>query len=120
MIETMTQDDFLAELRRRFGEDPMNWAFRCPNCGDVATGQDWRDALDRLGSNKPASSFLGQCCIGRVALDLNGDRSKPERGCDWAAYGLFRGPLAVTTAEGKTLWAFPIAEAPTTTTNKDH
>ncbi|MBB0232555.1 VVA0879 family protein, partial [Streptomyces calidiresistens] len=42
---TLTQAELLAEARAAFGNDPLTWAFRCPNCGDVATGQDFRHAL---------------------------------------------------------------------------
>lgn len=96
---TLTQAEFLAEAKAAFGDDPMAWAFRCPNCGDVATGQDFRDALtehprEHNGEPMTASSVLGQECIGRTLGALEGQAKKwTGRGCDWAAYGLFRGPV---------------------------
>lgn len=116
---TMTQDELVAEMRRRFGADPMRWAFACPSCGDVATGLDFRTALaerprtSRDGSPTMASDLLGQECIGRVlgALEERRQEDWKGRGCDWCAYGLFRGPLRVTLPNGKAVHSFHIAEA---------
>ena len=114
----MAQAEMVAELKARFGDDPMAWAFRCPRCGDVATGQDFRDALARHprkhgGADVVDSDVLGQECIGRTfgtlgvpADDWNG------RGCDWTAYGLFHGPLEIVMPDGRSVWGFPIADAP--------
>lgn len=106
----LTQAQLVAEAKARFGPDPYAWAFACPHCGDVATGADFRDALDarpatgRDGTPLTASSLLGQECIGRRS-------ATPDRGCDWAAYGLFCGPWKITTPDGKTMWSFPLAPA---------
>jgi hypothetical protein len=62
----MTQAELLQLLQDRFGLDPLAWAFVCPECGDVASGEDFRQAL----------------------------REHPEK-CNWCAYGLFPGPLEV-------------------------
>lgn len=107
----ITQDELVRELRDRCGDDPMRWAFQCPNCKDVATGQDFHDALAESGGN--ASDHLGQECIGRRlgALTRSAEPYR-GRGCDWAAYGLFRGPWLVTLPDGKEIGCFPIADAP--------
>ena len=68
-----THEEWLAEGKRLFGEDFTKWRFKCPKCGHVATGQDFKDA-----GLKP--DIMYSCCIGRF---------KPGVGCDWAAYGLF-------------------------------
>lgn len=114
----LTQDELHDLLVERFGDDPMRWAFRCPQCGDVATGQDMRDALAanpltrKDGTSLTASDVLGQQCIGRLIGAL---RVKAEeysgRGCDWCSFGLFHGPWFVTTPEGKDIPCFPVAEA---------
>jgi hypothetical protein len=102
----LTQDELLAELLAQFGDDPMNWAFQCPSCDTVTTGQDLRDALkahprtNRNGEKTVTSDLLGQECIGRT---------DPDQGCNWAAYGLFRGPWEVTLNDGESMWCFPIA-----------
>ena len=96
----LTQDELRAELEERFGPDPMEWAFVCPHCGDVATGGDFRRALDSRGQvGESVSARLGQICIGRVLgiLDLPAREAHlwTGRGCDWTAFGLFRGPWIV-------------------------
>lgn len=90
-----TQAELLAEATRRFGDDRKRIAFVCPSCKDVASIQDFIDA----GAD-PA--LAGQECIGRSlgALSPTAKRNKygqgvGSRGCDWCAYGLFRGPWAI-------------------------
>lgn len=88
----LTQDELMAEATRLFGDDPKKFAFECPHCKDVATIQDFIDA------GKPDAA--GQHCIGRELGALT--KGKYDgRGCDWAAYGLFRGPWEIVLpAEG--------------------
>lgn len=68
-----TADSWRAEGKRLFGEDFTNWRFKCPHCGRITKGQEFKD----LGA--PLNAMY-QECIGRY------DKS---RGCNWAAYGLF-------------------------------
>jgi hypothetical protein len=99
-----SQEELRDEARHRFGDDPKMWAFVCPACGDVATVQDFIDAGDANAAK------AGQECIGRSLGALGRDakrdrkgimRAPGGRGCDWAAYGLFHGPWAITLpAEG--------------------
>lgn len=58
---------------RLFGADTAKWRFKCPRCGRVTTGQEFKEA-------GATPNDMYQCCIGRF------DNSK---GCDWAAFGLF-------------------------------
>lgn len=116
---TLTQTELLDLLHERFGDDPMAWAFQCPHCRDIATGQDFRDALAANprtrddGTSVTASAILGQECIGRTLGALRGAADEwTGRGCDWTAYGLFHGPVTVTTDGGHTMHAFPVAPAP--------
>jgi hypothetical protein len=109
-----TQDELVAELKRRFGDDPMDWAFRCPSCGDVANGRDFKAALaaspDEKLSKSTASEHLGQICIGRLLGALRKDQKRyAGRGCDWAAFGLFRGPEFVVAPDGHEIACFAIA-----------
>jgi hypothetical protein len=115
----LTQEQLLAEAAERFGKDPMDWAFRCPHCGDVATGHDFKDALTSQprkhsnGDTVLASDLVGQECIGRSLGALQGaGQGEAARGCDWAAYGLFRGPWEIVLQDGRSMWAFPLADAP--------
>jgi hypothetical protein len=114
----LTQAEMLAELRERFGENPLDWAFKCPSCGDVATAQDFGEALaahPRVERGEPltASGIIGQECIGRTLGVLAKTGGKyTGRGCDWCAYGLFRGPWEIVMPDGRSAWSFPIAPAP--------
>lgn len=109
----LTQDELATEARERFGDDTAKWSFVCPHCGDVASVQDFVDAGD--------GNRVGQECIGRLrgALKRGTKASRDgivrgERGCDWAAYGLFRGPWEIVLpAEGdkpeRSAWSFALA-----------
>lgn len=113
-----THEEWLATLRDRFGESPADWAFRCPSCGDVASGSDFREALAATpaqrkdGTSITASDRLGMECIGRTLGALKVTQAKwTGRGCDWVAYGLFRGPEFVVVPDGREIPCFPMAEA---------
>ncbi|SDM76606.1 VVA0879 family protein [Streptomyces wuyuanensis] len=114
----LTQAELLAEARERFGDDPLKWAFICPTCGDIATGEDFSNALadhprkNRAGEAVIASDLVGQECIGRTLGALaKGAGKYSGRGCDWAAYGLFAGPWEITLPDGRSMHAFPLAPA---------
>lgn len=116
MSETITHAEFLATLRERFGPDPADWAFECPSCGDVATGDDFKAALaehprTRRGEPVNAADILGQECIGRTLGALSREEYH-GRGCDWCAYGLIGGPLGVEMPDGRVVRSFTIAQAP--------
>ncbi|NEA22643.1 VVA0879 family protein [Actinomadura bangladeshensis] len=117
----LTQAELVAEARARFGDDPLDWAFECPSCGDVATGRDFREALaehprkNRDGSDTIASDVLGQECIGRTVGALKGPandtgKGQAKRGCDWCAYGFFPGPWEIILPDGRTMNGFPLAD----------
>lgn len=114
----LTQPELVAEARARFGDNPALWAFRCPNCGDVATGRDFKEALAahpirrKDGTDVIASDRLGQECIGRILGALIRGESYTGRGCDWTAYGLFHGPWQIEMRDGHIAYGFPLAEAP--------
>ena len=93
----LTHEQFITTLTERFGESPAEWAFICPNCGDIATGMDFRTALaEHPRGAVTASDVMGQQCIGRILGALSGPAGKWKgRGCDWAAGGLFCGPMYV-------------------------
>ncbi|MET7746791.1 VVA0879 family protein [Streptomyces sp. NPDC005385] len=103
---TLTQDELWAEATARFGDDPLKWAFQCPTCKDIATGQDFKKVLDgnrdgehlkRRGRPVIWSDVLGRECIGRHPGAQNWDGS--SRGCKTVAYGLFSGPWFVTSPD---------------------
>ncbi|NUT90802.1 MAG: hypothetical protein HOY78_02115 [Saccharothrix sp.] len=105
----LTQVQLVREAVELFGDDPRFFAFRCPNCGDVACAQDFIDAgadPDRVGVECIGRS-LG--AIGPKSDRHDSGRSAAKRGCDWAAYGLFPGPWAVEYETGKFFRSFPLA-----------
>ena len=71
--KTYTVDEWKAEGEKLFGKDWENWKFKCPKCGNVASGKEFKDA-----GQDPNSTYCE--CIGRHVKG---------KGCDWAAYGLF-------------------------------
>ncbi|WP_435113337.1 VVA0879 family protein [Nocardiopsis synnemataformans] len=113
----LTQDEFAAEARARFGPDPLEWAFQCPYCHDVATGRDFTQALDINPRTHPNGDpvtglhVMGQHCIGRELGALN-DPPTHTRGCSSAAYGFFPGPWTVLMPDGENVHAFPFAHTP--------
>lgn len=114
----LTQAELLAEARERFGDEPLKWAFVCPSCGDIANGEDFRQALaerprkNRAGETVIASDVVGQECIGRTLGALaKGHGKYTGRGCDWTAYGLFGGPWTIALPDGRSMHAFALAPA---------
>lgn len=118
-----TLDELHALARERFGDDPREWAFQCPNCGDIATPSDFlalNDAPDYTSRNStPATADqCGFVCIGRVlgARKSNRpehpDHTRAKRGCDWTAGGFLRGPWSIEMPDGRELLTFPLAPAP--------
>jgi hypothetical protein len=112
----LTQAELINEATERFGDDPLKWAFRCPSCGDIANGLDFREALaanprkHRSGADVIASDVVGQECIGRTLGALvKGQGKYTGRGCDWAAYGLLGGPWTIALPDGRSMHAFPLA-----------
>ncbi len=88
----LTQDELVAEALARFGSDPRTWKFACPNCGDHAVAGDF----------PKGSEQLGQYCVGNFV---------EGRGCDWKAFGLFRGPWEIVMPDGHSSWGFALAPA---------
>jgi len=68
-------DDWLKELKARFGKDVKKWAFVCPACGHIQTAQDFID-----NKIEDIESKVYFSCIGRYA--------KGAGGCDWTLGGL--------------------------------
>lgn len=104
----LTQAQLRTEAETRFGPDARNWRFLCPTCGDEATIRDFQTA----GADP---NRIGQECIGRALGALVKPKPTNTRGCDWVAYGLFRGPWeiimpAVDDQPERSVWSFALAE----------
>lgn len=78
--ETTALADWLDEMERR---GKLDCKFVCPNCGLESSPNDFKE----FGAHPERAA---KECIGRHT----------KRGCDWAAYGLFRGPVFVTLTDG--------------------
>jgi len=105
----LTQAELLAEAKERFGDDPKQFAFTCPGCGDIATIADFIDV------GEPDAA--GQHCIGRNLGALSGPAKEWKgRGCDWTAYGLIPGPWTIVMPDGHEAHGFPLADAPVAAT----
>lgn len=106
-MTTMTQEDFLEEARRRFGDNKLEWRFVCPSCGHIASVKEWLQA----GASEGEVAFS---CIGR---HIPGSRKAfGELGagpCDYAGGGLFAlNPLRVTSEDGRECRFFAFAQEP--------
>ena len=105
-----THDDWIAEGKRRFGDDLRNWKFVCPACGRTNTGKEFEDA--GAGPNKPYSTCIGRH-NGKGANGMANHILIPEYGCNWAAFGLL-GTLGkgniVVTEDGNEVDVFAFAD----------
>lgn len=96
------------EAKRRFGPDYLNWKFRCPMCGHVASIQDFKNA----GAKSPNAAY--QECIGRY-MGKGAPKEGDSSGCNWAAYGLFGIPRehdTVVAEDGHEVHVYPFADGP--------
>ena len=112
-----TQAELRAEAERRFGDDPLDFAFACPSCKDVAAIRDFKDARHE-GQHRDGSDCTGhpeaagQECIGRLLGALRGpQKAWKGRGCDWCAFGLIGGPWLIEFPDGHTASSFRLADA---------
>lgn len=97
--KTYTPEEWRTEGKRRFGENFEDWKFKCPSCGNIANGQEFKEA-----GAEPNDMY--QNCIGR----FNGK----TKGCDWAAYGFFDiCTVHIKTNEDKLVPVFDFAEEET-------
>jgi hypothetical protein len=107
----MSRDEWLAEGKRRFGDDWHNWKFVCPVCGHVQTPGEF----ETLGVD-PQRAYAE--CLGRLlprgeqAYDLATKPSDTGHSspCDYCAFGLFHSGNIVI-ADWKHVHVFPFAEA---------
>ena len=83
--EPIEYEAWLATGERLFGRDKSAWKFKCPACGNVAS---LRIAMEKWPEAKGKDWGVEQECIGRYTDAVD---------CDWAAYGLFQGPVFVNS-----------------------
>ena len=106
----MTEDEWRARGLQLFGADPEKWGFKCPCCGHVATGEEYRALGDKGG-------MIGFSCIGRLMPKCREAFVKGGKGpCNYAGGGLFQlNPVHVTCRDGAVIQMFEFATPPTET-----
>lgn len=92
----MMFDDFCNKMKSIHGEDPKNWRFKCPSCGETQSPKDFIDA----GIEEPESKTHFSC-IGRWVKG---------RGCNWSLGGLIQINELTIIKDGKPFKSFAIAE----------
>lgn len=92
--------EYEAKGRELFGPDPHSWQFVCPACGNAASVDMARKRWPELKGCgwRPWSE-----CIGRYTN---------RGGCNWAAYGLFCGPLKIRRDDNEITYAFDFVGHP--------
>lgn len=102
--QVMTHEQWLAEAKRRFGPDPMNWKFVCPVCKHTASVGDWKAA----GATEGEVAFS---CVGRRLAEAREAFGKGDGPCNYAGGGLFRlNPVKVQLPDGHVRETFAFAE----------
>jgi hypothetical protein len=79
----MTKIEWEIEGKKRFGDKMLDWKFKCPACGHIASVKDYKNAGAETG-------VVAFSCIGRY-LKTEPRRAFGEDGkgpCDYAGGGL--------------------------------
>lgn len=82
------------EGRRRFGPDPMKWAFVCPSCGIRISLEDYKAA-------KAPETALGFNCIGRYRKNPQEAFTGGPGPCNYTSGGLIGISPVEVEIEGK-------------------
>jgi hypothetical protein len=102
MVE-YTEKEWKKIITERFGEDILDWKFRCPACGKITSGKEFKEA-------EAEANDIFQKCIGNFTGQGEPDPGNNQNGCNWKAYGLFKLGDVVITDDGKEIDVFPIAD----------
>lgn len=108
-LQRMTLAEWMAEGKRRFGNDQLRWKFVCPACSHVQAVEDFRPFKDK-GAQAADANFN---CIGRFSGSTR--RAFEDEGpgpCNYTSGGLFNiSPILVKDEDGKECSSFAFAEA---------
>ena len=95
--------DWIKQGEDLFGKDFVNWKFKCPSCGYVASGQEYKDA------GAPATA-VGFSCVGRWGGSKKEMFDKTGGPCNYAGGGLFGlNPVDIEFEDGEIGQAFEFA-----------
>jgi len=116
-MKEMKYEDWMAEGKRRFGEDFMDWRFVYCNCGHVQAISDFRE-LHLLGKFKGSPNDAYFSCVGRfddrIPRSQIGELGDTEgkKYCNYTLGGLLvLNKLVVVMEDGKRNPVFEFAEA---------
>lgn len=92
---TMTEEEWRAEGKKLFGDDPMKWRFRCPSCDNAVIVEQYKAA----GAPDTAIAFS---CVGRWMPETTAQIFDKRKGyCNYAGGGLFGlNPITVIEQDG--------------------
>lgn len=107
-IKTITRDEWFAEGERRFGKDKKKWKFKCPNCGNI---QSYEDFLKVDIAKEEIANVFYFSCIGRWMDDCKGEIGNKKSPCNYTNGGLFNfSKLRVIDEDGNKISVFEFAE----------
>lgn len=105
---------WLAKAIELFGDDPNDWEFVCPLCGNVQSYQSFLPYKDAgVERDLPAKECLGRYFPANKRSGLNNPQNVDgvKKPCDYASYGLFNlCPVMVTYEDGVEVPAFGFNE----------
>ena len=103
----MERQEWLEKGRKLFGDNMFEWKFRCPNCGNVQSAEDFRPYQDKGAT--PEDAYFN--CIGRF-LDMPvGTFGEGKSPCDYTSGGLLCISPVEVSMEGKLFHVFEFAHA---------
>lgn len=106
-MKKITMDEWLAEGKRLYGENMLNWRFVCPSCGNIQTAEDFRPYKDR-GATPDSARFN---CIGRYDGHIDVPIGSKPGPCNYTTGGLFNiSPVKVIGNDGKEYSSFEFAD----------
>ncbi len=79
-LQEFTHAEWMAEGKRLFGDNVMDWAFVCPSCKRVTTTRQYQEAGAKVEA-------VGFSCIGRYLPECN-DAFTGAAPCNYTSGGL--------------------------------
>lgn len=91
-MKVWTQKEWERRGIELFGINMLEWKFVCPACKNIQCANDLKKF--KVKGARPDDAY--QRCIGRFQGGLKGPLN-----CDWASFGLFKGPEIVIRGVNK-------------------
>lgn len=105
-IRKMSMKEWTKEGENRFGTDKKKWKFKCVNCKNIQSIQDFIN----LGVKNP-QDYVYFSCIGRFKENTKGTLSNKSKPCNYTLGGLFNfSKLQVIGTDDKPHSVFEFAE----------